>query len=180
MEKESDITLVKRCSAGDKRAFEALVGKYEKAIFNIAFRVMNDYEDAMDITQSVFIKTYERLQTFDQSRKFFSWLYRIAINEALNYSKMKKFTEKIDSDFPERRINPEERCAQSELSEHVQQALKALKFDYRVVVVLKHFHDLSYKEISEILDIPVKTVKSRLFTGRQLLKGMLIERGHAL
>ena len=179
MIKESDITLVKSCLNGNKGAFEALVVKYEKAIFNIAFRLMNNYEDAMDITQSVFIKAYEKLDTFDDSRKFFSWLYKIAVNESINFRKMKRLTEEIDNNYPEKRENPEENMIRSELSDRVQTALMTLAFDYRIVIVLKHFQNLSYKEISDLLAIPEKTVKSRLFTGRQLLKGILVEKGYS-
>ena len=179
MIKESDITLVKSCLNGNKGAFEALVVKYEKAIFNIAFRLMNNYEDAMDITQSVFIKAYEKLDTFDDSRKFFSWLYKIAVNESINFRKMKRLTEQIDNNYPEKRNNPEESMIRSELCDRVQTALMTLTFNYRIVIVLKHFQNLSYKEISDLLAIPEKTVKSRLFTGRQLLKGILVEKGYS-
>lgn len=180
MEKETDSSLVKKCANGDKLAFEALVERYERPIYNIAYRVMNNSEDAMDITQNIFMKAYQKIDTFDRSRKFFSWLYRIAVNESINYSKLKHLTGEIDSDhvIRERGLNPEQKYAQSEMHEDLQNAIESLDFKYRTVIVLKHFQGLSYKEMSEILEIPEKTVKSRLFTGRQLLKNILTERGH--
>jgi RNA polymerase sigma-70 factor (ECF subfamily) len=181
MEKDADIQLVKKCACGDKMAFEALVDRYEKPIYNIAYRVMNNSEDAMDITQNVFMKAYQHINTFDASRKFFSWLYRIAVNESINYSKLKYLSHEIETDkiLPERGLNPEQRCAQSEIHGYLQDAIESLDFKYKTAIVLKHFHGLSYKEMSDILEIPEKTVKSRLFTGRQLLKNMLVERGYA-
>ncbi|MFH1755894.1 MAG: sigma-70 family RNA polymerase sigma factor [Candidatus Latescibacterota bacterium] len=181
MEKDSDSNLVMKCAHGDKKSFEALVERYEKPIYNIAYRVMNNGEDAMDITQNIFMKAYQKIDTFDTSRKFFSWLYRIAVNESINYSKLKHLTQEIgkDKEFAGKSPNPEESCAESEIHGYLQDAIEALDFKYKTAIVLKHFHGLSYKEMSDILEIPEKTVKSRLFTGRQLLKNILIERGYA-
>lgn len=181
MEKDTDSNLVMKCAHGDKAAFEALVERYEKPIYNIAYRVVNNSEDAMDITQNIFLKAYQNIGSFDTSRKFFSWLYRIAVNESINYSKLKHLAHEIDTDrvLPEKGLNPEQHCAQSEIHSYLQQAIESLDFKYKTAIVLKHFHGLSYKEMSEILDVPEKTVKSRLFTGRKLLKNMLIERGYA-
>jgi RNA polymerase sigma-70 factor (ECF subfamily) len=181
MEKDTDSNLVMKCAHGDKMAFEALVERYERPIYNIAYRVMNNSEDAMDITQNIFLKAYQNIDTFDTSRKFFSWLYRIAVNESINFSKLKHLSREINTDkiIREKGLNPEQRYAQSEMHGYLQDAIESLDFKYKTAIVLKHFHGLSYKEMSEILEIPEKTVKSRLFTGRQLLKSILTERGHS-
>jgi RNA polymerase sigma-70 factor, ECF subfamily len=169
---------------GDQEAFGAIVDRYQKAIFNVAYRMVNDYEDAMDITQSAFIKAYENLDSYDPSHKFFSWLYRIAINESLNHvSRRRRLTRLAyepgdPREFASDMRSPEDPAEKSETEEMLQDALTQLKFDYRLVVILRHFLSLSYREIGEITDVPEKTVKSRLFTGRQLLKEILVERGY--
>lgn len=169
---------------GDKEAFGAIVDRYQKAIFNVAYRMVNDYEDAMDITQSAFIKAYENLDKYDPSHKFFSWLYRIAINESLNHLSKRKRLARLAYEPGDSRMygagvrSYEDPAEQSETDAVLQGALAQLKFDYRLVVILRHFLSLSYREIGEIIDVPEKTVKSRLFTGRQLLKEILVEQGY--
>ncbi len=169
---------------GDREAFGAIVDQYQKAIFNVAYRMVNDYEDAMDITQTAFIRAYENLDSYDPSHKFFSWLYRIAVNESLNHiSKRKRQTrlayEPGDSaEYGGQARTPAVPAEQSETEAMLQSALGRLNFDYRLVVILRHFLSLSYREIGDIIDVPEKTVKSRLFTGRQLLKEILVEQGY--
>lgn len=164
-----------KTSKDDRKTFERIVDKYEKKIFNLVYRMVNDYEDAMDVTQTAFMKAYDKRYYYDPNYKLFSWLYRIAVNEALNYVKKRKRTVTLGYDPASLDKNPEENLSHSEQANRIQSALTELKPDYRVIVVLRHFMDLSYHEISDILDIPVKTVKSRLFTGRQQLKSILIK-----
>jgi len=163
---------------GDIKAFESIVDKYERPIYNAVFRMVNNREDAMDITQTVFIKTYEKMDTYDPSRKFFSWLYKIAVNESLNHLKQREREMRVDHELRASQKSTESRIIENETGEHIQRALTSLKFDYRVVLILKHFLELSYKEIGEILEIPTKKVKSRLFTGRQILRETLIKQGY--
>jgi RNA polymerase sigma-70 factor (ECF subfamily) len=164
-----------RISKGDRRAFEQIVDRYEKKIFNMVYRMVNDYEDAMDITQTAFMKAYDKLDYYDPNYKLFSWLYRIAVNEAINFIRKRKRTVTLSYDPVSRGANPEETLARSEQAARLEQAITELKPDYRVVIVLRHFMDLTYGEISEILEIPLQTVKSRLFTGRQQLRDILIK-----
>lgn len=180
MNKPSSESLVARILDGEKSAFEQIVDEHERTIFNLVYRMVHNYEDAKDITQSVFIKAYENLHSYNPSFKFFSWLYRIAINECLNHNSKRKKVEQLNWDPPVRDKNPEDQVASNETSAQISAALMKLKISYRTVLVLKHFNDFSYKEISEILGIPEKTVKSRLFTGRQLLKDQLVEEGFSL
>ncbi len=168
---------VSQCLEGNKDAFGFIVDKYERAIFNIALRIVKEYDDARDITQSVFVKAYEKLDSYNSSFKFFSWIYRIAINESLNFVNRKKPDETVDERFVAPTISPVDQLQVSELNASIQQALARLKPDYRAVIVLKHFKELSYREMSEVLQIPEKTVKSRLFSARQLLKVILVEQG---
>lgn len=151
--------------------------RYEKKLFNAAYRVVDDYEDAMDATQSAFVKAYENLHTFDPSRKFFSWMYRILLNESLNIVKQRKRFDPLNDDMTVKAKNPEERYDVQETGRRVQSALMDLKTDYRVVIVLKHYQGMSYKEMSEVVGIPEKTIKSRLFSARRQLKGILLRKG---
>lgn len=177
MIEENDLKLVRQCLEGDAKAFELLVGKYQKIMFNVALRMINNYEDAEDVTQSAFVKVFEKLDTFDPDYRFFSWLYRITINESLNFLNQRKQFAELDKSLISSEKTPEQRYHERETSRNVQIALMDLKLEYRTVIILKHFQDLSYREIGHILQLPEKTVKSRLFTARQLLKSILIDKG---
>lgn len=164
-------------SGDDPKAFERIVDEYEKKIFNLVYRMVNNYEDAMDITQTAFMKAYDKRDYYNPNYNVFSWLYKIAVNEAINFIQKRKRTVTLAYDPVSRGRNPEERLSQAEEADRIQSALATLKPDHRVIVVLRHFLDLSYNEISDILDLPLKTVKSRLFTSRQRLKDILIKQG---
>ncbi|MDH5626767.1 MAG: sigma-70 family RNA polymerase sigma factor [Candidatus Krumholzibacteria bacterium] len=178
MKAHTDAELVRECLSGNQRAFETLVRKYEKPIYNVALRILKDPDDAMDISQTVFVKAYEKLESFDEKREFFSWIYRIAINESINASKKTRRQDEYESGVTAALPPTQEEQRNAEiLSEEIERAIEVLTLDYRMVIVLRHFHDFSYQEIAEILDIPEKTVKSRLFTARQQLKDVLTARG---
>jgi RNA polymerase sigma-70 factor (ECF subfamily) len=173
----SDKELVGECLEGSEQAFGALVDRYQKVVFNVAYRMTNDYDTADDITQSVFIKVFEKMGAYDPKFKFFSWLYRIAVNESLNHVKRAKRMTELSPDLKARQKTPEQQYSDVEIRGKVETALMQLDPIYRIVIILKHFRDCSYKEISDILKIPEKTVKSRLFTARQLIKAVLVEQG---
>jgi RNA polymerase sigma-70 factor (ECF subfamily) len=164
---------------GDTRAFETLIERYQRPVFNAAYRITANHEDAADITQAVFIKVHRNLGSFRPGHKFFSWVYRIAINEAISFTRRRRREtahEDPGAAGEGDRVDHLGRIARDEL---IQAALRAIKIDYRVVVVCKYFLELSYKEIGDIVGIPEKTVKSRLFTGRELLREALIQRGYS-
>ena len=177
MDAANELELVRRCQKGDGQAFEVLVGRYEKPIFNAAFRMLGDYDDAADVTQVAFMKAFENLARYNPAHKFYSWIYRIAINESIDQLKRRKRNMELDESRLPDWHTPEAAIRDTQLSAAMQCALMEVKTDYRTVIVLKHFMDCSYEEISGILDIPVKTVKSRLFTARQLLKDRLANTG---
>jgi RNA polymerase sigma-70 factor, ECF subfamily len=169
---KDDAECVARCLRGESEAFEPLVTRYQRVLFVIAFRLTGNYEDARDATQNAFVRAYERLDTYDPSRRFFSWLYRIAINESLNLRRAHKPHEPITTSLESGR-STDEGLEAADASRRVQQALMKLTEEQRQVVVLRHFAELSYEEIGEALRIPEKTVKSRLFTARQRLGQLL-------
>ena len=177
MNKPGDTELIDQCMSGDRHAFEVLLVRYQKPVFNAAFRMLNSSEDARDVTQTVFLKAFENLDRYDPHYKFFSWIYRIALNESINcLSKQNRLTA-LDKEPASESGGPEEQTGNAQLSEGLQAALMTLKPEYRTVIILKHFLDCSYQEISQILEIPEKKVKSRLYSGRQLLKDALTRSG---
>jgi RNA polymerase sigma-70 factor (ECF subfamily) len=180
MTEQEDLTLVQQCLEGNQNAFSALIAKHQKAVFNVALRMVKDYQDAQDLAQAVFVKAYERLGTFDARHKFFSWIYRMAVNESLNFIKRRRRFETLDesAEYAAAGQTPAEDYEENEMSRNIQNALMNLGIDHRAVIVLKHFENLSYEEIGYILDIPEKTVKSRLFTARQVLKNIMIKKGY--
>jgi len=179
MQDMDDVLLVKMTLKGDLRAFEELVDRYQKVLYNTVLRIVQNSDEAQDITQSGLVKAYEHLADYKPQHKFFSWLYRIVINESLNALRRRKETQDIDSGLMGAAKDPAEIFEDSEREEYIDRALQMLSPDNRAVVVLRHFQDLSYREISQILDIPEKTVKSRLFTARHLLKERLLRLGYS-
>lgn len=170
MTKPDDNELISRCMQGDRQAFEVLLVRYEKPVFNAAFRMLNNSEDAKDVTQTVFLRAYEKLDHFDPSFRFFSWIYRIALNETINCLNKRNRTEELAREPTAETEGPDVAADSDQRSERIQTALMTIKTEYRTVIVLKHFLDCNYVEISQILEIPKKTVKSRLYSGRQMLK----------
>ena len=172
-----DNTLVQGCLGGDEHAFEVLVIRYQGPIYNAVLRMVRDRDDASDLTQNAFLKAFQQLNRFDPQYKFFSWLYRIAINESLNFVKRSGRQEPLEGDGVAGDLDPERSVMVSDVGRHVQDGLMKLTPDYRAVLVLRHFHDCSYDDMAAILGIPEKTVKSRLFSARRQLKELLEAKG---
>jgi RNA polymerase sigma-70 factor (ECF subfamily) len=175
MSKTDDTKLIERCMNGDRGAFEALLVEYEKPVFNAAFRMLNNRDDARDVTQTVFLKVFENFAQFDPSRRFFSWIYRITLNESINWLGKENRLEPLLYETADEGKGPYEEVESARVSAGVQAALMTINTDYRTVVILKHFLGCSYVEISEVLEVPEKTVKSRLYTARQQLKDALTD-----
>jgi RNA polymerase sigma-70 factor (ECF subfamily) len=177
MNKPDDKTLMERCIKGDRKAFEVLLVRYEKPVYNAAYRMLHSSEDARDVTQTVFLKVFERIDQFDPQRRFFSWVYRIALNESINWLNKSNRLDPIDDNIADDCNGPEKEVGNQQLGESMQAALMTISADKRQVVVLKHILGCSYQEIAEVLEIPEKKVKSRLYSARQLLKDNLTARG---
>jgi RNA polymerase sigma-70 factor (ECF subfamily) len=173
---DDDRVLVERCRHGDREAFTALVVRYQRPIYNAAFWVLHKAEDASDISQIVFLKVAERLDDYDPKYKFFSWIYRIAVNESLNLLRRKGHEEELDEemDVPGAdSADPLWQLSAAERSKRVLSTLKSMATNDRVVLSLRHFSECSYQEMAQILELDEKTVKSRLFEARQRLRGLL-------
>lgn len=172
-----DHALILRCRRGDRQALGELVKEYERPIYNAAYRILGNPDDAADVSQMVFMKAFERLDQYNPKYKFFSWIYRIAVNESINQRNRSKNLQTLEEEQFASAANPEDSVDADKLSSIIQAGLMELQEDYRVVVVLRHFSDMSYKDISTVLQIPEKTVKSRLYSARQLMKIQLTEQG---
>jgi RNA polymerase sigma-70 factor (ECF subfamily) len=167
---------VELCRTGDRAAFGALATRYQRPLYNAAYRLLGNVEDARDITQLVFVRVLERLDEYDPQYRFFSWIYRIAVNESINMLRHKGREEPIDDelDMPgSDEADPESRLLDRQRSDHVQRALMNMKTEDRVVLTLRHFSEFSYRDMAEILKLEEKTVKSRLFEARQRLAALL-------
>lgn len=177
----TDQQLVERVQAGDKRAFDLLVLKYQPKILGLVSRYVHDSHEVQDVTQEAFIKAYRALPRFRGDSAFYTWLYRIAINTAKNHLVARgrrppgsdveiEDAEHFENGGALRDMeNPENKLFSQELGEVVNQAISDLPDDLRSAVTLREFDGLSYEEIAEIMDCPVGTVRSRIFRAREAI-----------
>jgi RNA polymerase sigma-70 factor, ECF subfamily len=176
VDRDDDQALVQSCKVGDRDAFVALVNRYQRPIFNAAFRVVGNRDDANDVTQVVFLRVVEKIEEYDARYKFFSWIYRIAVNESIDLVRHRSHSEPLEGDVDEIDGNvagPESQYEERQTEKKVQAALMSLKADDRVVITLRHFSECSYREIADILGLEEKTVKSRLFDARKRMAALL-------
>lgn len=173
MYESEETALLERCLRGDRRALLELFQNYEKRVFNVALRITGNHADAADVTQTVFMKAFENVHQFDPQYRFFSWIYRIAVNESIRSTEHVKRRQPLNGYEESGDRGPELQADSQRLSDFVQSSLMELGAKYRTLVVLKHFQGLSYREISTILQLPEKVVKSRLYYARQVMKESL-------
>ena len=175
VDNDVDQALVARYRDGDKDAFAELVVRYQRPIYNAAFWILRSADDARDVAQDVFLRVAEHVDEFDGQHRFFSWIYRIAVNESLNLLRRNGHEEPLDDEIelPGGADDPEVQVRDAERSRHIQRALLTMSPMDRTVIVLRHFSECSYQEIARILDVDEKTVKSRLFEARQRLRELL-------
>lgn len=165
--------LVRRYLDGEWSAAIGLVDRYERRLFNVALRMLGNVQDAEDVAQTVFGNVFASLGSYNPKYRFFSWIYRMTVNESLNQLKRRKSMVTLDehSPIPVRGIAADDAL---EAEDRVGRALMELNTSDRAVVVLRHFNSLSYGEIADVLNVPVYTVKSRLFTARERLRLALL------
>ena len=181
-----ELTLVNRSRAGDASAFSELVNRYERRIFRLAKRITQNDEDAEDVLQEAFLKAYQNLDNFQGNSKFYTWLVRISVNEALMKLRKRKTDKTVPLDEPmdtgeetvQREIavwdgNPEDRYSQEELHGILEEAIDSLKPVYRTVFVLRDVEEMSTEETAEALNLSIPAVKSRLLRARLQLRERL-------
>ena len=166
-----DRDLIAKARRGDVEAYNLLVSRWEKRVFNYLLRLVNHREDALDISQDVFLKAYQNLPKLNEPEKFAGWLFRIAHNQAYSFLRGKKPEGEMPAEVGPRHSTG--RWLPVELSLAIEGALKVLSEDQREAVLLKVYQGFKFEEMAEILDCPVSTVKSRLYTALDLLKTAL-------
>ncbi|MGH8215220.1 MAG: RNA polymerase sigma factor [Rhodanobacteraceae bacterium] len=181
---ELDPPWVARLRARDADAFGRLVDCYERPMFNVAYRMLGNAAEAADATQDVFLKVFENLAAYDPKYRLFSWIYRIAVNEAIDRLKRRMRSDLVAVDVADLPLasaerGPEQLADDLQTHDLIQAALLELPPDHRAVIVLRHFSECSYAQMAEILHIPEKTVKSRLYSARQEMRAFLCTRGVA-
>lgn len=170
----TDAELVLRYRGGDSHAFDTLMLRYSRRVFSVVFRVLNNREDAFDVTQTAFLKAYQHLVQYDVAQSFSPWLCRIAVNEALDRIRAQHATLVLDDAIVDDHEGPVDLAIREQDDVALQHALMQLQPGYRTLIVLKHLQGCSYEEIAQIVDCPVKTVKSRLFSAREALRAILV------
>lgn len=169
-----DYRLIELSLTGDNKAFDVLVKRYEQQMYRTAWGIVKNDETAKDITQAAFIKCWKKLASFNPEYKFYSWLYRIIVNESLNHVRDHKPHATLRL-YSSDEHNPYFVLLKKEENKSLAKAIGSLSTDYQVVIQLRHFEGLSYKEMADILQLPEKTIKSRLYTARMQLREKLLQ-----
>ena len=156
------------------QAFGELVRRYQTSVFNVCYRIMGERQEAEDMTQETFLRAHERLSTYDMDRPFGPWIRRVGANLCLNTLKRRRLTilpldEELEGSTPKVEERPEVARVHAERSEAIRDAILELPVHYRIVIELRHFFDMSYKEIADAVGLPLSDVKSHLFRARKLL-----------
>jgi RNA polymerase sigma-70 factor, ECF subfamily len=183
----TDSELIAKAISGREESFEELVRRYQRPITSYVYRMLGNYDASLDVTQEIFIKVYNSMTRYSSEYKFSTWLYKIAHNAAIDYmrrnavSQQSLEAENKDGSFQlqieSKRPSPEEERERSEWRSEIESVVKCLPTGYRELILLRHAQDLSYDEIAEITNLPLGTVKNRLFRAREMMREMFIERG---
>ncbi|KOO40397.1 RNA polymerase sigma factor SigW [Priestia koreensis] len=176
---------IKQVKKGDQDAFADIVEYYKDKIFQLCYRMLGNRHEAEDSAQEAFIRAYINIHSYDTSKKFSTWLYRIATNLCIDRIRKKKPDYYLDAEVPGTegldmysqlaadQALPEEEVENHELNEKIDQEILNLPEKYRSAIVLKYIEELSLKEISDVLDLPIGTVKTRIHRGREALRNRL-------
>lgn len=183
--KQEDKKLIEQALAGDQKAFETLLSKYRNLVYTIMIKMVRNPQEAEDLTQEAFIKAFRSLASFKEEFAFSTWLMKIATNNCIDFLRKRKLRtysinepvkykdEEIEMELPDAGPTPERSLLQSERSRIIQEAIDELPEKYRYVILLRHKEEKSYEEISEILDLPLGTVKAQIFRAREMLNQKL-------
>jgi len=183
--KVKDSSIIEKVLSGDGQSFEMLILKYQSKLFATILNVVKNRELAEDITQEAYMKAFSKLDTLKDHNQFYAWMKRIALNLALNHFERAKRVVDVENEEDEtsffERIpdgdSPEEILVKDELKKYVRHFVDSLPDKLRVVIVLREIEDMSYEEIAEMMNIPIGTVRSRLFNARQMIKDRLVNQG---
>jgi RNA polymerase sigma-70 factor (ECF subfamily) len=174
-----DAECVRRVQRGDIDSFEVLVRRHQKAIFNLVYRLLGNYDEAAEVSQDVFLSAFKSIHQFRGEANFSTWLYRIGLNHAstrrksLNSAQRRQLSLDGSEVIANSTVDPAKNFEDKEIQQRVQQALNSLDAEDARIILLRDLQDIPYHEVAEILDLPVGTVKSRLHRARQALKTSL-------
>jgi RNA polymerase sigma-70 factor (ECF subfamily) len=175
LEGQSDEWLAAQ-SMVEPQAFNELVLRYQNRVYGVAYRMLGDSGDAHDLAQETFVRAFRRLETFDCSRRFAPWLFRIAVNLCLDHRSRQMHVVPLgDLELVEKGASPEASAIREEKRTLIQKAILDLPLKYRAVIVLRHIEELTYEEIAAALDLPVNTVRTHLFRARAALRKALTD-----
>jgi RNA polymerase sigma-70 factor (ECF subfamily) len=176
-----DASLIDATLAGDTAAFGTLVTRYQDRLFNALLRVLGSAEDARDMVQEAFVQAFLKLELFRGSSAFYTWLYRIAFNLAMSHTRRRRPTQSLDTaksrfggEPADGQPTPEANLAQRETVQMVHAAMERLSAEYRQILVLREIEECRYEQIADILELPIGTVRSRLFRARLELRNQLM------
>lgn len=176
---------IKQVLKGDQNAYSDIVSSYQQSLYHVCYRILGNQQEAEDVAQEAFVRAYINLHTFDTKRKFSTWLYRIATNLCIDRLRKKKPDYYLDADVPGTEgLNmysqiasgerlPEEEIERMELKDRIHYEINRLPEKYRTVIILKYIEELPLQQISDILEIPLGTVKTRVHRGREALRKQL-------
>ncbi|RTE11437.1 RNA polymerase sigma factor SigW [Paenibacillus whitsoniae] len=177
--------LAKLARNGDRNAFAELVELYKDKIFHLAYRMLNNKQEAEDAVQETFLRVYTNLHRYDENQKFSTWIFRIGTNLCIDKLRRRRNTYSLDAEMsdgegadfyamlPSDEDTPEEQLIVSETQAQIHRAIASLPEKYKSIVVLRYLHDMSLQEISDVLDMPVTTIKTRVHRGREYLRKKL-------
>ncbi|OGL06843.1 MAG: hypothetical protein A3I03_06285 [Candidatus Rokubacteria bacterium RIFCSPLOWO2_02_FULL_68_19] len=179
-----DSELIERCRAGDLTAFEPLVEKYRQRVWRLAYQILRDREEAWDVAQEAFVRAYQSLPAFRGQSAFYTWMFRIVVNLATDRQRQRGARaralggepvpeEEWERSVPDPTADPAGLAARAEQREMIRRALDSLPLNYRAIIMLSDVEGLTYREIAEVLKIPMGTVMSRLHNARKRLRGLL-------
>ena len=183
----SDRELVATAVSGGEGSFEELVRRYQRPISAYVYRMVGNYESALDLTQEIFIKVYGSLRRYKAEFKFSTWIYKIAHNSAVDHLRRNATREhslivgpegeQYDLPVESGRLSPEQESERKERRIKIESVVRALPANYRELIILRHSQDLSYEEIVEVTGLPLGTVKNRLFRAREMMRQQFVEKG---
>ena len=184
--RHDDVELVKRLQAGDQTAFRELFERYNRRVFAVAFGVVKNQEDALDVVQEAFIKVHKHIGGFQGTSSFYTWLYRIAMNLAIDHVRRRRKVVEFDETIKKEDAsgdgtllprlaneNPSKTLIKKELTERLEAALEELPEYHRAVILLREVEGMSYEEMAQVLNVPKGTIMSRLFHARRKMQERL-------
>ena len=177
--------LIKKAITGDEKAYQQILENYRGALFNLLYKMVRNKEETEDLVQEAFMKAFNALPSFNEEYAFSTWLYKIAVNNCIDHMRKKRLKTfsinkpvqskdgELDREFPDTTTSPDKAMLTAERSKLIETAIHELPENYKIAIVLRHTEEKSYEEIAEILNIPLGTVKARIFRAREMLKKKL-------